>query len=97
LGYGGEYYRKGERHLILHLILIAYRAGGFELIERLMKVGGRLDHRDAGGNTLLHLAAGGRGRDYDALVEAGADPTVRNCVGVTAKEIWEMRGLSKHK
>ena len=66
-----------------------------EVIRALLAAGASVDARDEDGNTPLHIATkaysklSARGDGIEALLEAGADPTMGNAIGKTPWDLAE--------
>jgi hypothetical protein len=67
-------------------------ARGVKNIVCLHKAGANLDHQDSYGKTALHRAASvGNMEEYKSLVELGADDSLRDKDGVSARECYEAK------
>jgi hypothetical protein len=65
-----------------------------ERLVTLLALSGRLDEPDAKGSTLLHrFVFRGHGEAVRALLDAGADPTVRNAEGLDAQALLALAKL----
>ena len=78
------------------LLHAAARKGDIQMCEYLVdRRGLDVNVRDVAGSTPLHEAAWGRGIAVEALVERKADPSVRNAVGQTPRDLAVGAGAEK--
>jgi uncharacterized protein len=73
--------------------VLAARRGDVTIIELLLKAGAGVDAQGPAGWTALMQAAGnGHAEAVSALLAARADPTMRNTVGRTARDLARRAG-----
>ena len=72
---------------------MAIRAGASDLVRFHLQRGGDINRQDKSGTSLLMFAAvRGRAEICQILLEAGADPVLKNCQGQDALDLADTAG-----
>jgi len=85
-------FRRRERHEHLQNLYIGSIASNTDFLSEMIRRSTNIDARDYRGRTaLMYAAASGWTAAVQALIRAGADPTLRDANNVTARALWPTR------